>query len=579
MLPRTLTVAIEPEILDIFPPPQEYEDIWKGGDIYSHQYAALITDDKRGRIHAPTSTGKSRAASFFAVSPFHRGKEDRIKATFAFPTNILTNQQFERGLIEGLTRNLGYREIGTDEWKNSPDDDSGIPYRRLSINGGGELRVVKLTGTELAMLFTSEERRGGKADYLEDLLSWMNQGHSFLIASPDILAYAANEMYGSSSFYYHSTVKRRVHSLLRGRTLIIDEYHSYDPFTLINFERLLDDQSLAPERVLLLSATKNIEYFPTIPEISPPPTLPKPVGKKTASREIKVTFHFNEYMPKPIAPSGGLSIYIHDSVVENRTRCAELRKQGIDFVQWDGTRKDNFDPSSLGKSVHLVMGTSAIEIGLDTPANEVVTEWWPDLRWGSPDSITQRVGRGGRGEEGAGATAHIYMPVVTGEKVDIIKQYSDKIISKNAFNDLIHRVAGTQTLRRESYVSFYYQQDKRKYLSDRGLLERYESLKYSFRPPGSMGLFIDNSGPPFIYNKVTMVNRYDLRPPTPDDLSGLSEGMKKLCKGLEIDLEADAWVIEGLRDKREFVSLPTGVIDDLKAPRLRKYYVESSKRR
>ena len=126
---ETVNITIAPEVLDLYPPPEPFMEMWKSGLLYSHQYAALLTDETKARIHSPTASGKSRAATFFSVSPFHRKKINRISATFVYPTNILTDQQFERSLVEGLVQNLGYGDAQTGVWKYREDDDFGIEYK------------------------------------------------------------------------------------------------------------------------------------------------------------------------------------------------------------------------------------------------------------------------------------------------------------------------------------------------------------------------------------------------------------------------------------------------------------------
>jgi hypothetical protein len=578
---ETVRITVEPEVLDLYHPPKAFERIWNLGSVYSHQYAALTTESRAGRIHAPTATGKSRAAAFFAVSPFHLGKSDLIKATFAYPTNILTSQQFERSLIEGLVENLRYKDKGKNEWRQSSTNNTTIPYRRLEIPEGGELRIAKLTGADVADILQDDAVHGGKADILQEFLDWLNQGHSFLVCSPDLIAYAVHEIYGSSSLYYHSTVKKRLHSLLRGRTFILDEYHQYDPFTLINLERLLADENLAPSRALLLSATERKDYFPDIQNIVRAEILPDPIDRRTASREIFVDFHFGEHIPEPESVNSGLTLFIHDSVIQNRSRSKRLRALGIPVVQWDGTRKDLVKNEELGLFYHLIMGTAAIEVGLDTDADSLITEWNPS--WTTPDRTIQRIGRVGRRESPDPAQVEIYMPGALDVLSNKISEHRGQRMTKNQLSALIHEVSVDQTINRRDYVSnYYFSTEGQKILADRGLLHSHEKLRYSFRPPGSQALFLDRTeGEPFLflYGRAQMLNRYDKRPPTPDDLAFVNEGWKRLCDGLGLRLEEnDFFVIIGEKKQREWLRVPDGTIEDLKRPDMRKYYVERQRR-
>jgi hypothetical protein len=575
-----VSLLLKPEVHTLFPPPREFEGMWKTGGLYRHQYAALITDSKFGRIHAPTGTGKSRAASFFAVGPFHRHKAERIQATFAYPTNILTKHQFEEGLISGLIDNLGYHNLETLAWSPT-ESPAEVQYQRLRIPSEGELIVVKLTGNDLASLLSGPSPRRGKADLLQEFLDWLNSHHNFLICSPDLIAYAAHEQYGSSSLRYHNSVKRRVHSLLRGKTLVLDEYHQYDPFTLINLERLLEDERLAPERVLLLSATKRSGYFPNIPEEIKPPPMPSPLSypdsPRIASREIRVEFVFDKDMPLPKPVTEGLTVCIYNSVIQNRQVCQQLRRMGVRLLQWDGTRKDDCPKDEPGRDIHLVLGTSAIEVGLDLDADMLLTEWSPT--WMRPEQLTQRIGRVGRREKELPARAEIF---VRGALEDHVRKplssLNGRAITKDCLNEFLTNLFGYDRIDRSSYVSYYYSEDGRKKLERRQLLQPNEELRYSFRPPGSQALFLDKTDDApflFLYEKAPMINRYETRPPTPDEIAHVDDGWRNVCSHLHIDIEsgADFLVIVGEKARRGWLQTPTGNLEDLSAKNLRKYYI------
>jgi|GEM_PF-2209396 len=569
------SVSVKPEITLLYPPPPEFEDVWRDGYVTEHQYRALLLDKPDGRIHAPTGSGKSRAAAFFAVSPYHRGLKDTIRATFSYPTNILTKRQFERGLLEGLKENLGYVYKGRFEWMWGENKEVSIPYQVLRTPAGEDLRVAKLTGSDVAKLLTEVEGEGiGKADLLLGFLQWLNQTHHFLVVSPDLLGYAVNEQYGSRSMKYWQTNKLRLHSMLRGHTLVIDEYHQYDPYTLINFENLIKDDVLGPERVLLLSATKREDFFPDIPHDLGNVNLPEHVDQRSASREIKVRFHLGE-IEEVICPTSGLTLYIHNSVVTNRQRANIIRSKGCPLVQWDGTRKD-VPKGKLGKMIHLVLGTSAIEVGLDLDADRLVTEWWPSFN--QPNQITQRIGRVGRRESSEPAIADIFVPGAISDLQIALKKIDGKIMSKDDLNEFLHDISPLLPLRREDYISYYYAGDLYEELMNRGYLEFNERLRYSFRPPGVQALFLDKNGNEkhlFVYEKTPILNRYDVRPPIPEEEELVGDGWRKLCKGLHIDIETDYFVIQGLKETREWLKTPKGELSELKSEKMRRFYIEN----
>ena len=570
----SISITLRPEIHLLYPPPDEYENIWGSGLIQDHQYLALITSQDKGRIHAPTGAGKSRAAAFFAVSPFHRGTAGKISAIFAFPTNLLTKHQFEKGLIEGLIENLSYKYKGESKW-TFEDEGGEIVYQKLETPEGEELRVAKLTGSDVARLLIDIEDNAGKADLLLKFLQWLNQSHHFLIVSPDLLAYSVNEVYGSRSVKYRKTRKRSLHNMLREHTLIIDEYHQYDPFTLINFENLLSDEKLKPRRILLLSATKREDFFPDIPTLTSTlkdNKLPKAIGERTASRKIEIRFH-REDMEEINNPETGLTLYIHNSLITNRRKASHLRSQGIPLIQWDGTRKDEY-AKGFENDVHLILGTSAVEIGLDLSVDRVVTEWWPSIN--RTDQITQRIGRAGRGPDGDPAVVDIYVPGALDSLWENLKKNHNMTMTKDELNELLHRISMKNVLNREEYISYYYPEEKQGDLVIKGYLQLGEKLKYSFRPPGNQALFLDKEGEKyhiFIYDKAPIISRYDFRYPIPEEMNLIDKGWKKLCDGLNIS-EEDYFVIMGEKEKRDWFVTLTGELSELNGPKQRRWYIE-----
>ena len=134
---------------------------------------------------------------------------------------------------------------------------------------------------------------------------------------------------------------------------------------------------------------------------------------------------------------------------------------------------------------------------------------------------------------------------------------------------------------KSNYISDYYSEDGKMALQRKRLVQPNEEMLYHFRPPGSQALFLDKTEKnpfPFIYDKAPMVNRYETSHPMPEDIEMLEQGWKDLCQALHINLENDYLIIRGERQDRKWLATPTGHIDDLKKPEIRKYYIRTRNR-
>lgn len=567
---------LEPETLPRYPLPdwcQSYGD----GLIYAHQWNALTTDATRGRIHTPTGTGKSTAASFFAVSPFLRNKDHLIRGTFCYPTNLLTLQQFNEGLLKGLVEYLGFswqhssdREPYT--WTRSLDDATGgqvgFKYWRLRTPNGEPLFIAWMTGEAMVRAIAASvgARVPGKCDLLLEFMTWLNERNSFLVTSPDLLAFASHEAYGTTHQKYRRDKQRRLSNLLRGRTVVIDEYHMYDPFTLVNIERLLEDDFLRPSRVLLLSATSMPNYFPEIPHDLKGSSLPKEVDEFTPTSKVSVTLRFAE-IPEPFEQPGGLSLWIHNSVVENRRRAQQLRNRGIRVVQWDGTRKDDYNSHTT-----LVLGTQAIEVGLHLPcARYLFTEWWPSVV--SASQIIQRIGRIGRESSDSCCEAHIFIPPDEGI-FSGLSTLEGKRIKQSCLREILESVRPPRLFLRERQVSWYFGRESEPGVRQSLGLRESDTLRYSFRIPGTQALFVDIDGMPFVYEEEIIRRRYDVAPAVREEVP---DEWARFAEGIGID-ENRFFRIRDMRQGKPVKKkmIPTGEVDDLKKFGLRHLYVKTS---
>jgi hypothetical protein len=81
--------------------------------IYPHQKSLLHEDGfKRLKVHVPTAGGKTLGALLFALRDTYRSNSIPVRAVFAYPTNLLSRDQFERSIVRGLTEWVGADLIG-----------------------------------------------------------------------------------------------------------------------------------------------------------------------------------------------------------------------------------------------------------------------------------------------------------------------------------------------------------------------------------------------------------------------------------------------------------------------------------
>ncbi|MBM3302780.1 MAG: hypothetical protein FJY85_22890, partial [Deltaproteobacteria bacterium] len=364
---------------------------------------------------------------------------------------------------------------------------------------------------------------------------------------------------------YWRDKKKRLANLLRGRTLVIDEYHMYDPYSLVNLERLLEEESLRPSRVLLLSATPAQDFFPAIGPLSSSARLPSPADEIVSGSPVDVHLHFDEF-PEPFVDSeGALTLWIHNSVVENRRRAERLRKQGIPFIQWDGTRKDE-----RVEKARLILGTSAVEVGLHLPdARKLFTEWWPTFVQGS--QIVQRIGRIGRDGGGQIAEAHVFITPDAELKSDLSALDGRSLAQEELLAEL-EQMRPPRYFNRENQISYYFGKEDEPGVRERLGLHSRDRLRYSFRIPGTQALFVDYDGHTFIYEEQVITRRYDVVPAMSERISSAWRTFA-LTLGIGEDRFYQIRGEQSDRKARKFGARPTGLIDDMKKWGLRHQYI------
>lgn len=367
--------------------------------LYPHQDAVLNAwrDQQAFLLVTKTGSGKTRAVALPVV-------KHRESAVFVYPTNALIADQARA--IQQLLREEG---ISFREW--TPDNAD----EKL---GEEEYAVVQVNADVLED-FRRAWRLSQKSDALLRLLR--QDKRKLILVNPDILYLLLSLRYGRAS-------ADAIGHLQAYSTVVIDEFHLYHGVELAHalFMIQLARSMNVFQRVVLLSATPNAEVRPYLDsllgpqEITAETTVPqRVVGERQVAHEVAL---------QPLPYSGT------DSIATARTRIIELNDD-LQRLQRDNSAanaRGEYIPcvvilNSVVKAIALedelvasgfprellvpirglsarnsrdlrgkmlVIGTSAIEVGIDFQTDHLLFEA------GDSSSFMQRFGRIGRHRPG-----------------------------------------------------------------------------------------------------------------------------------------------------------------------------------
>lgn len=500
-----------------------FRDEWLRRPVYAHQKFLLHeTGFGKMKIHVPTAGGKTLGGVLFALRDTFDDPSVPVRAIFTYPTNLLSRDQFERSIVRALIEWIGTEVprvgvINPIQRRFVPLDlpfeesvELGIPTYVFNLPprlGGRDLYVSVITGEGLQRLFSDEnivELGRRKGAYLLGVLDVLNQHDHIVLCSPDLLGYVAQRCYSVTRNFYNSRWRDELEIKLANHHIVIDEYHFYDPYTYLNLLYTLE--KLAPEQLLLLSATGIDQYFPDAETFDPSRAVRNwghlRDGDNVASCPIEVFLHRAEMQANDIAPMDRV-IYFYHSAITAHEIVGQLHSRGVPATEWTGIRK------APDAEARLAIATSAAEIGLDLPFREVHTEFWGNT-W-EVASMIQRIGRVGRCGQTGSSRAHIW---VTGREPNLLFQLLENHheLSKTEFSNLLTGAFGEQSFRPDDYVSHYLWEAGR----TRDLRRFWQippndnsKLRFYFRPPNSQAVFNWHDAR-FVYNWIPIANRYEV---------------------------------------------------------------------
>lgn len=495
------------------------EDDWLRRPVYPHQRFLLHESGfKKLKLHVPTGGGKTLGALLFALRDKFANNSAVVRAIFAYPTNLLSRDQFEHSILRGLVEWVGATFVAggainpvakTFEPNNSSFEESmcrGAPtyvFEMPSRLGGCDLYVTVITGEGLQHLLSREniiELGYRKGTYLLSVLKVLDQRDHIIICSPDLLGYVAQRCYSVSRNFYNRRWRDELEIKLGNHQVVIDEYHFYDPYTYLNLTGALE--RLNSIQWLCLSATGTKNYFSDAEILRPETSTPECGLANLASQPIDVFLHADE-MPEPHASGRGRVIWFYHSAISAHEAAERSRRNGARITEWTGIQKTQDDEAQFA------VATSAAEIGLDLPFRTCHTEFWGNS-W-EISSVIQRIGRVGRSEEAGRSDAHIW---VTGREPRLLfSLFGDCAqLTKSEFSEQLLRAFGEESFLPEQYVSHYFWDEARTQELRRfwQLPREASRLRFHFRPPNSQAVF-NWMGTRFAYDFIPITNRYEVQ--------------------------------------------------------------------
>jgi len=392
------------------------------------------SDAKIILVEAPVGSGKSYIIRNLITDEHF----NRKAIVLTYPTKILMDAQ-----VGAMKRELS-RSLEVAEWPNDRFVKDGVNI--FNYSSSTLVKYLQKIGINDGL---------DKSELLKQVflqLSFYSQKEA-IVTSPDVLWLLVDKKVYKGS--------KRLQLYLNNAFVFFDEFHLYS--NLSNFPKLVDDllETIA-SKVILLSATpyqsKELEAIINkhgCAEISFSNSIagPKDEGK-TFNYPLDIEIYqfkytrleetlkkLKELIPKIEKPAA----IIFDSVfrLQHLKRVIEtMFGSKFKFIEWSGMEKTK---SSVLDDETVVLGTSAIEVGLDMQFKTLITEaaYWT--------SAIQRIGRVGRKTKGKAIifTNRDFIPYAKDRIIS--RDLFEKEILKKALSDPIGVLVSGEMFRGDSY--------------------------------------------------------------------------------------------------------------------------------
>ncbi len=409
-------------------------------------------------------SGKSRVIRDLLEQP----REGR-PLILTYPTKILMDAQ-----IGALRNELMQRGRDVCVWPDPDQEFRSGAVNVINYSTDSLLRLLRQMGPEANL--------GKRGDLLQ---GWLLAQDSFgreraVVTTPDVLHLIAGRKYEAS--------KRIQQYLNAGGIFVFDEFHLYH--NLANFVPLLEEiLGQWNGRIVLLSATPVESQdlrglfgrFPTTTIQFDPDSVGKPFadGDRTFNHPLEVrlesfqTTNLEEWLERlegllPVLPRPAAVILdsVHRLQWLHRRLDPFAQQAGLELVQWSGLRKDRVALTDRT----VVLGTSAIEVGIDMRFRSLVMEatFWP--------SAIQRLGRVGRFEAGTAVmfSRGVFGPHLTG-RAEWDRTAFEREVLQQALPEPPDAMIGGELFRGDSYGFALIDADSRRpYFYDQSIFALFD---------------------------------------------------------------------------------------------------------
>jgi|GEM_PF-1157451 len=364
------------------------------GDIRLRQYQSQLRYCEYPRVvlDAPTSSGKTLAYLIRAIEA--RGEIPRFQtAIIVYPINsLMWDQAFS--LHQLITQKIGKKAnlmVESEEY---------VEWRTEQSNADVDIYV--LNGETLAAL--AQESRSSEGRAIIELLR-RNQAESrIILTNPEILYYIFLYRFAKTEDLLHILFQTEAKKNL----LVFDEFHLYHGYSLATITYMLAYIQKLFDQIIFSSATP-IDLGPLIGQeyqlISAVPSLDGDIVRHPIDLVVNgargilqpddvpnIKAWVDEYYESSSDRTQAVKVLV---IVSSIMTCLELQKllekdYPNEVTAIHGLVPPSARPHDKSKFKPIVIGTSAIEVGIDFDASSLIME--------AHDSSTfiQRLGRGGR---------------------------------------------------------------------------------------------------------------------------------------------------------------------------------------
>ena len=382
-----MSIHVEPLKLPISNDPED-----RIGKIRLRLYQAQLRhcDHPRILLEAPTSSGKTLAYLIRAIES--GGVKPRFGTTLIiYPTNALIWDQARS--LSDLIEKLGKKVNVTVE------SNTDLVWRKENQNADVSLYV--LNGETLAALSQESKRSEGKS--LVEQLRKDQAETRIILSNPEVLYYIFLYKFARNEELLDSVFNRNPPNLL-----IFDEFHLYHGYTLATVTYMLAYMKNYFDQIIFSSATP-IKVDSIIHEnyqrIVAEPSEDGDVVKHQMDLNLESTKGIlsSEEIPKiknlvsfyleknKESPQKVKVLLIVNSVITCAKIIEALEKEYPDQVTAiHGLIPPSSRPRSMFEFKPIVVGTSAIEVGIDFDTSSLIFEAHDS------SSFLQRIGRGAR---------------------------------------------------------------------------------------------------------------------------------------------------------------------------------------